>query len=92
MYTLLVTVFMFVNFVHPVNNGQQRQQAQPVSAVTQQEQEQQDESTPACIPADSVSGMPQLSDYMDGDTPEDIAYQDYLDDLQWWYDEFNVCQ
>lgn len=36
----------------------------------------------------SNDGIPELSAYLDGDTPTDIAYSDYLEDLQWfsfWY-------
>jgi len=40
--------------------------------------------------------VPALIDYLDGDTPTDIAYSDYLEDLNWWYGEqtlnANPCQ
>lgn len=33
-----------------------------------------------------------LADYMDGDTPAEVAYPDYLSDLAWWDSEVdNPC-
>lgn len=83
MNTLLVTVTLLVNFVHPVNYGQQRAHAQPVTP----------EHT-ACVPHSAVSfPIPELADYFDGDgTPADTAIADWKEDLRWWYEQFNVCE
>lgn len=38
-------------------------------------------------------GVPELWYYLDGDTPSDTAYSDYLEDLQWWKDSTpNHCK
>jgi hypothetical protein len=34
-----------------------------------------------------MTGAPELSYYMDGDTPEATAYSDYLSDLAWFIEE-----
>ena len=35
---------------------------------------------------DVNAGKPALEYYLDGDTPTETAYQDYLADVQWWLD------
>lgn len=34
--------------------------------------------------------VPALNDYLDGDTPADTAYGDYLSDLQWWTVQYDL--
>lgn len=82
MNTLFITIALFVNFVHPVNHGQQRAAAQPVAIVQT-----------ACVPHAAVNvPMPELADYFDGDgTPAETAIADWKSDLAWWSEQFNVC-
>lgn len=96
MNTILLALALFTTFTQPINTGAQRAQAQeiaPIAIVIEEETKaaEQIEGVTSCNSAEDVPAAPQLSDYLDGDTPTETAHQDYLSDLAWWYAEFNVC-
>jgi len=102
---VLIALSLGSQFTHRTvtNDGQQRAQAQSVILVTVEIEEETvvvenvvvenvENNEVTCNLADTVPAAPQLSDYLDGDTDTVTANSDYLEDLAWWYAEFNVCQ
>jgi hypothetical protein len=75
MNAIIFSIALLVNFIHPVNHGQQRAQPQAIEAVHV-------EPVTCNDPATAGASAPVLADYLDGDgTPYETAYADWLEDL-----------